>query len=282
MNRLGIGVIAAARGIPTARPQKRANLGLRSRGGCETCPSTNELSCASREQHQVGGCKDEILSQTFLCQPAEPPKLAITDLRLAVTSALTPSSPLAPAFSVLICESAVSDRLSGVQMHATVDNGVYVILVNDVHGYAEMVKQLSQTISGNGPRRIAKRATLRASTAQEHRQAVACIPGVKAELAARLVSHFGGFGGVVAASEDDLLKVRACASFSDESFLCMRTNNLIDIGLVASLNRQVVGVSRIQAERMVKFFGCRRGHSKYSDNSWKQAAGHGVHGKGPR
>jgi ERCC4-type nuclease len=136
--------------------------------------------------------------------------------------ALVPSFSLALAFSVLIRESTVSDRLSGMQMHATVNNGVYVILVNDVHGYAEMVKQLSETIAGKGPRRIAKRATLRQSTAQEHRQAVACIPGVKAELASRLVSHFGGFGGVVAASEDDLLKVRACASISEFPHLYMR------------------------------------------------------------
>lgn len=36
--------------------------------------------------------------------------------------------------------SAVSERLSGITMHATVDSGVAVCVVNDVHGYAELLK----------------------------------------------------------------------------------------------------------------------------------------------
>lgn len=118
--------------------------------------------------------------------------------------------------------------------------------------------------------RIACRPSKRVCTAQMLRRAVACVPGVKPELAAKLLSHFGSFGGVVIASEGDMMKVSRLISLPV----------ILPLSADGGVASQVVGVSRAQAERMVRFFGCRRGHSVYSEASWKPSqAGPGA--KGP-
>lgn len=79
---------------------------------------------------------------------------------------------------------------------------------------------------------------MRDSTASDHLKAISCIPGVGKTLAQKLLAKFGGFGGVVAATEEELLSV--------------------------------VGISANQAKRMTRFFGCKRGHWKYSEKNWEK------------
>jgi len=123
----------------------------------------------------------------------------------------------------------LAEKLSSMQLAATVDHGITVCIVRGAHGYAQMLKGLCEIRPGSGARRLCPGPARKPCTRRDQLAMLGVLPGVKEELGMRLLDHFGSVGAVMGANESALIRV--------------------------------VGVKRELAKRLVWLFGCRRGHA---------------------